>query len=233
MQILKENLSFVLTVAAIFAGLAVLARLAEITVCRSPVRPRNTRYIAVCAMCSALAGLLMLLEIPVFFAPGFYKLDLSELPVLFCGFCLGPVAGVVCEFTKVVIKLVLKGTTTAFVGDFANFAVGCALILPASIVYHLRRTKRGAVLALAVGTLCMTVFGSAFNAFYLLPKFSQLFGMPMDAIIGMGRVVNPAIGSVGALVLFAVAPLNLIKGAVVSALTFALYKRVSRAIFRD
>ena len=233
MQILKENLSFVLTVAAIFAGLALLARLAEKTICRQSMRPRNAKYIAVCAMCAALAGLLMLLEIPVFFAPSFYKIDLSELPVLFCGFCLGPVAGVICEFIKVVIKLLLKGTTTAFVGDFANFAVGCALILPASIIYHLKKTKRGAVISLIVGTVCMTVFGSAFNAFYLLPKFSQLFGIPMDAIIGMGSAVNSAITSVGTLVLFAVVPLNLLKGAVVSLLTFALYKRVSRAIFRD
>ncbi len=231
MQILKENLSFVLTVAAIFAGLAILARVAEKTICRSAMRPRNAKYIAVCAMCAALAGLLMLLEIPVFFAPGFYKIDLSELPVLFCGFCLGPVAGVICEFVKVVVKLLLKGTSTAFVGDFANFAVGCALVLPASIIYHMNKTKRGAVIAVIVGTLCMTVFGSAFNAFYLLPKFSQLFGLPMDAIIEMGRAANPAIGSVGTLVLFAVAPLNLLKGAVVSLLTFALYKRVSRAIF--
>ncbi|MBR4165529.1 MAG: ECF transporter S component [Lachnospiraceae bacterium] len=231
MQILKDNLSFVLTVAAIFAGLAILARIAEKTVCRASMRPRNAKYIAVCAMCAALAGLLMLLEIPVFFAPSFYKIDLSELPVLFCGFCLGPVAGVICQFVKVVVKLLLKGTSTAFVGDFANFAVGCSMVLPASIMYHLNKTKRGAVIALAVGTLCMTVFGSAFNAFYLLPKFSQLFGLPMDAIIGMGQAVNPAIGSVGTLVLYAVAPLNLLKGAVVSLLTFALYKRVSRAIF--
>ena len=122
MQILKENLSFVLTVAAIFAGLAILARLAEKTICKNFMRPRNAKYIAVCAMCSALAGILMLLEIPVFFAPSFYKIDLSELPVLFCGFCLGPVAGVISEFIKVVIKLLLKGTSTAFVGDFANFA---------------------------------------------------------------------------------------------------------------
>ncbi len=232
LPMLKENLTFVLTAVAVFAGLVLLARLAEKTLCRD-IRPRNAKYIAVTAMCAALAGLLMLLEIPVFFAPGFYKVDLSELPVLFCGFCLGPVAGVICEFLKVVIKLVLKGSATAFVGDFANFAVGCSMVLPASIVYHLRKTRRGAVVAMVVGTLCMTVFGSAFNAFYLLPKFSQLFGLPMDIIIDMGHSANPAIGSVGTLVLFAVAPLNLLKGAVVSLLTFLLYKRVSRAVFHD
>jgi len=229
---LQANLSFVLTVLGIFLGLVLIALLAEKTICRRSIHPRGARYLAICAMCAALSGLLMVIELPVFFAPGFYKIDLSELPVLFCGFCLGPVAGVISEFIKVVIKLLLKGTSTAFVGDFANFAVGCALVLPASIIYHVKKTKKGAVIALIAGTLCMTVFGSAFNAFYLLPKFSQLFGMPMEAIIGMGSAVNSSIRSVGTLVLFAVVPLNLLKGAVVSLLTFALYKRVSRAIFR-
>ncbi len=73
----------------------------------------------------------------------------------------------------------------------------------------------------------MTVFGSAFNAIYLLPKFAALFGMPMEAIIGMGTKVNARITSVSTLVLFAVVPFNLLKGVVVSALTFLLYKRIS------
>lgn len=230
---LQSNLSFVLTVLGIFLGLVLLALLAEKTVCRRSIHPRGARYLAICAMCAALSGLLMLLELPVFFAPGFYKIDLSELPVLFCGFCLGPVASVICQFLKVVVKLLLKGTTTAFVGDFANFAVGCALILPASIVYHCKKTKRGAIIALITGTACMTIFGSIFNAVYLLPKFSALFGMPMDAIIEAGRVVNPAINNVSTLVLFAVVPLNLLKGSIVSVLTFALYKRVRRVLIKE
>lgn len=227
---LQNNLSFVLTVLGIFVGLAFLAWLAEKTICRS-IKPRGAKQLAVCSMCAAISGLLMLLELPVFFAPGFYKLDLSELPVLFCGFSLGPVASVVCQFLKVVVKLLLKGTTTAFVGDFANFAVGCAMVLPAAIVYHCKKTKLGAIAALITGTACMTVFGSLFNALYLLPKFSQLFGLPMDAIIEMGSAVNPAIQNVGTLVLFAVVPLNLLKGSIVSFLTFALYKRVQRVLF--
>ncbi|MBE6932603.1 MAG: ECF transporter S component [Ruminococcaceae bacterium] len=230
---LQANLSFVLTVLGIFLGLVLIALLAEKTICRRSIHPRGARYLAICAMCAALSGLLMVIELPVFFAPGFYKLDLSELPVLFCGFCLGPVAGVVCQFLKVVVKLLLKGTTTAFVGDFANFAVGCALILPASIVYHCKRTKRGAIIALVTGTACMTIFGSFFNAVYLLPKFSALFGMPMDAIIEAGRAVNPAITSVSTLVLFAVVPLNLLKGSIVSVLTFALYKRVRKVLIKE
>ena len=127
----------------------------------------------------------------------------------------------------------LKGTTTAYVGDFANFVVGCTFILPASIIYHARPGKKTALIGMAVGTLIMTVFGSAFNAIYLLPKFSELFGLPLDTIVGMGTAVNGAINSVSTLVLFAVVPFNLLKGIVVSALTFLLYKRISPILHRN
>ena len=166
----------------------------------------------------------------LFFAPAFYKIDLSELPVLICSFALGPVSGVICELLKVVIKLLIKGTSSAFVGDFANFAVGCAFVLPASVVYHLIKTKKGAIAALAVGGLIMTVFGSLFNAVYLLPKFAELYGLPLDVIINMGTEVNSRITDINTLVLFAVVPFNLLKAVVVSALTMLLYKRVKKVI---
>ena len=137
------------------------------------------------------------------------------------------VAGVAAELVKILVKLLLKGTSTAFVGDFANFCVGCAFVLPASIIYHAKPGKKTAIIGMAAGTLVMTVFGSAFNAIYLLPKFSELFGMPLDVIVGMGTAVNGAINSVSTLVLFAVVPFNLLKGVVVSLLTFLLYKRIS------
>ena len=88
------------------------------------------------------------------------------------------------------------------------------------------------VIGMIVGTLVMTVFGSLFNAVYLLPKFSQLYGIPMDVLVGMGTKVNGAINSVSTLVLFAVVPFNLLKGVVVSILTFLLYKRLEPVLFR-
>ena len=222
-----QNLTFILMCAAVFAGLFLLALLFERLVCKDRKRLSDTHYIAYVAIFSAMAGVLMLVEIPLFFAPGFYKMDLSELPVLICTFYLGPVAGVVAELIKVLIKLLLKGTSTAFVGDFANFAVGCSFVLPASLVYHARPNRKSALWGMLAGTLVMTVFGSAFNALYLLPKFAELFGMPLDVIVGMGTKVNAAIIDVPTLVLFAVVPFNLLKGLIVSLLTFLLYKRIS------
>lgn len=222
-----ENLTFVAECLGIFIALFLLAFLFERFVMKNRKKLGSTHFLAYTAVFSAMAGVLMFIEIPLFFAPSFYEIDLSEIPVMICTFYLGPVAGVVAEFLKIVVKLVLKGTSTAFVGDFANFVVGCSFVLPASCVYHLHRSKKSALIGMIAGTIVMTVFGSLFNAVYLLPTFAELYGMPLEAIIGMGTKINSAINSVSTLVLFAVVPFNLLKGVIVTVLTMLLYKRIS------
>ena len=192
----------------------------------------NTRKLAMIGMFSAIAMILHVLDFPIFFAPGFYKLDFSELPILVGSFAFGPVAGVMMEFVKILLKLCVKGTSTAFIGDLANFVVGCSLILPASAVYSFKKTKKNAVIACIAGTLVMTIFGTAFNAVYLLPAFSKFYGMPMDAILAMGTEVNPLAkeGSIVSFVVACVAPMNLIKGTLVSVVTLLIYKPLSPII---
>ena len=228
---LKENLGFVLVCIAIVAALSLVAKFSE-RYMKEMRKVSAARRVSIIGICAAIATVLHMLDFPLLFiAPEFYKLDFSELPVLLCGFFLGPSATVACEGVKILLKLLLKGTSTAFVGDFANFAVGCSLVLPAVVIYHLRKSKTSALVGLLVGSIVLTVFGSAFNAIYLLPKFSQLYGLPLDAIIGMGSKINASIQDLTTFVLLAVAPLNLIKGAMISVLTLLLYKRVARPLF--
>lgn len=228
---LVENLTFVGICIAIIAGLTILAKLSERWL-QGVHRVSKARRISIIGICSALAAVLHMLDFPLLFlAPEFYKLDFSELPVMLCGFYLGPAASVACEAIKILLKLLLKGTSTAFVGDFANFCVGCSFVLPAVILYHIRKSRTSAIWGLAVGTIVLTIFGSAFNAIYLLPKFAQLYGMPLDVIVAMGTKVNGNITNVSSFVLLAVAPLNLIKGVSISVLTMLLYKRVARPLF--
>lgn len=230
-QTLKDNFGFVMMCIAIIAGISVLAHLTE-RFLPSKRKVSAARRVSIVGICGAIAAVLHILDFPLLFlAPEFYKLDFSEVPVLLCGFYLGPSATVACEGVKILLKLLLKGTSTAFVGDFANFAVGCSLVLPAAIIYHAKKTRRGAILGMVLGTLVLTVFGSAFNAVYLLPKFSQLFGLPLDTIISMGTAIHAGVRNITTFVLLCVAPLNLLKGAAVSVLTMLLYKRVERALF--
>ena len=228
LQTLKNNLHFVGFCLCIFAAVLILAVLAQRFLIRQRRPLPAARRISFVAVFAAFSAVLMFLEIPVFFVPSFYKLDVSELPVLICAFYLGPVAGVVCELIKVLLFTLLHGTTSAFVGEFANFAVGCAFVLPAAVIYGCTKTKKGALIALLCGTLVLTVFGSLFNAWYLLPKFSELYGLPLDAIIAMGSELNPAVRDLYTFAAFAVAPFNLLKGLIDTVLTFLLYKRVSR-----
>lgn len=227
----KDNLLFLLISFAILAVIAVFARITERFL---PQKRKVTpaRRVSIIGICAALAAVLHMLDFPLLFiAPEFYKLDFSELPVLLCGFYLGPSASVACEAVKIVLKLVFKGTSTAFVGDFANFVIGCSFVLPATIWYHAHKSKYGAVLGLILGTLVMTVLGTAFNAVYLLPKFADLYGLPLESILAMGAKINANITNVATFVVICVAPLNLIKGCIVSILTLLLYKRVARPLF--
>ena len=187
----------------------------------------NTRKVAMIGLFSALAVILHVMDFPVPFAPPFYKLDFSEIPALLGTFAFGPVAGVMIEFCKILLKLLVKGTSTAFVGDLANFVIGCSFILPASLIYLFKKTKSRAIVGCVSGTLIMTVFGTAFNAIYLLPAFSKLYGMPLDSIIAMGAEINGGVTGLVSFVCLCVAPMNLLKGTVASLVTMLIYKPLS------
>lgn len=179
------------------------------------------------AILSAIATLLMLLEFPLGFAPDFYKIDISEVAVLVGAFSLGPVAGVCIELIKILLNFIFNGTITSGIGELANFIIGCAFIVPASAIYWRHRTRKSAFIGMAVGTLSLCIVGTAINYFLLLPLYASIFGMPIEALIGMGTAINPKITDLFSFVLLAVFPFNLIKGAVVSVLTALLYKRMS------
>lgn len=225
-----KNLTFVLEFIGLVAALAIVAAIAEKLIAKkngTSGKLITTRKTAMIGMFSAVAGILMLFEVAVPFAPSFYGLDISELPVLLCGFAFGPVAGVLTEFVKILVKLLFKPTTTAFVGELANFCIGCSMILPATIIYHIKKKKTTGIIGSATGTIVMTVFGTLFNAVYLLPTFARMYGMPLEGLIAMGTEINENITNIFSFVAFCVAPLNLIKGTGVSILTFVLYKPLS------
>lgn len=227
---IQENVVFLLECLAVAAAIFLAAYAAEkIAAKKQGIDEKifTTRKTAMIGLFSALAVLLHMLDFPVPFAPGFYKLDFSEIPVLIGSFAFGPAAGVMIEFCKILLKLLFKSTSTAFVGDLANFVVGCSFVLPASVIYSFHKTKKTAIVSCIIATLCMTVFGTAFNAVYLLPRFAQLYGMPLDAIIAMGTQINASITDVTTFVCFAVAPLNFLKGSIVSIVTILVYKKLS------
>jgi riboflavin transporter FmnP len=190
----------------------------------------TAKKLAFIGLFGAVASVLMFLEFPLPFAPGFYKLDLSEVPVLIGAFALGPISGLFIELIKILVHLVIKGTQTAGVGELANLVIGCSLVLPAALIYRAGKTRKRAVIGMITGTLVMTVVGCFMNAFVLLPAYAAAFGMPMETLVGMGTAVNKAVHDVLTFAVLCVAPFNLLKGIVVSVVTFLLYKHISTLI---
>ena len=193
----------------------------------------SIRKIAIIGVFSAISFVLMLIEFPLPFAPSFYKFDFSDIPALIGGFAAGPMVGVMIEFIKVALNILIQGTTSGFVGEIANFVVGAAFILPATIIYRFKKTRKVALISCFIGTICIAIVGSLLNAFFLLPAYAIMFGSGVDAFIGMGAAINPAISNLTTFCLFAVAPFNLLKGAVDSLITFLVYKQLSPILKAD
>ena len=183
------------------------------------------------AMLTAVATILFLIKFPLaFIAPPFYELDLSSVASLIGSFAMGPVAGVIIELLKNLINLIIDGSITGGIGELSNFVTSCALVLPAAMIYKRNKTKRSALLGLLCGIVVMTVFGYFSNVYVMIPAYSKALKIPVEVIVSMGTKILSSINSVGDLVLLCVVPFNLIKGAVISLVTFILYKKIRKVL---
>ena len=190
----------------------------------------KTTKLAVTAMLAALSAVLMFFEFPLsFIAPSFYELDFSEVPVLVGTFSMGPVWGVAIEFIKILVKLIIKGTSTGGVGELGNFLIGCSFIIPAGMIYKYKKSRAGAVVGMFTGTVAMATLGVIMNTFVLVPLYSSF--MPITEIISMGQAIFPFIDSTFTFCLYCVGPFNIIKGVIISVIVFLIYKPISKLIY--
>ena len=193
-------------------------------------KTNNAKTIAFIGMLCALSAVLMSINVPLPFAPTFLKFDIAELPALFAGFFLGPVSGCAVIVVKIVVKLILQGTETVFVGELMNVIGSCAFVLPASLIYKRIHTKKGALLSLSISTVLVSVMAIFLNAYIAFPMYSSLYGMPMEAILEMGSSVNPLVHDNVTLMLYGVFPFNLVKHGITSLVTYLTYKRCGNAL---
>lgn len=206
----------------------------------------RTHRIAVTAMLSAAATVLMFLEFPIpFLIPSFVELDFSELPALLAAFSLGPVSGVIVCLVKNVIKgLLFSGT--GGVGEMCNFLLGICFIIPAGLIYRYKRTRSGALMGALAGAVIMAVCSIPVNYFISYPVYTKF--LPMDVIISMYQEIVqsfngllsragapfalPAVnGLLGCLIAFN-APFTLLKGLLDMGLCFLIYKPLSPLLHR-
>ena len=188
-------------------------------------RNKNLAILVRTALLGAIAFVLMFLEIPIPIVPAWLKLDFSDLPALIAGFALGPISGVVVEVMKVLLFLLVRGTTSGFVGELGNLLMGIALVLPASLIYMKSKSRKSAVIGMVVGMVCMTITSGLTNYYLLIPAYSQLMGI--EAILNMCKEINPAMNSVAAYCYMAAMPFTFVKSLIDCVVVFALYKKLS------
>ena len=186
------------------------------------------RRIAAGAILTAMAVLLMYLEIPLPFMPSFLKFDFSELPVLIGSFALGPVWGIVIELLKNLIHLPV--TQTMGIGELSNFITGVIYVGTAGIIYRIFVSKKGAAIAMIIATLVLAAVSVPVNAFLTLPLYGSVMGFPIEAIIGMSAAVNPLVKDKVSLLLAVFVPFNLFKGFIVAGITYFVHLPLSKLI---
>ena len=190
-----------------------------------------TYRLVLASILAAISILLMYFETSIPFMPPFLKLDISEIPALFGAFSLGPGAAVLIVLVKNIFHLPTSGT--AYVGELANFLAGAAFAGTAGLIFRKMQGRKGAVIAMASGTVAMTIFTSLFNYFFMIDFYAGLFGTTMEQIVAMTAALNSMVSDLRTLVVFAFVPFNIFKGVLVSAITGLLFWRLEPVLRRS
>ena len=189
-------------------------------------RKINVKGIAVSAVCGALGFVLMLLEFPLpFIIPSFIKLDFSEIPALIASFAFGPIYGILVCAVKNLLHLFV--TTSGGVGELSNFILGAIFVGAAGIVYSKMHNRKGALIGSLVGAFLMALISVFTNYFIVYPAYVVIYGMPMEAILGMYKALLPAADNLWKALIIFNFPFNLAKGILDAAVCFLVYKRIS------
>ena len=187
---------------------------------------KQVRYLAMTAILAAISAVLMMVSFSVPLVPSFLKMDISEMPALIATFSMGPVSGVLVCLIKNLINLPM--TTTGGVGELANFLLGAVFVVPAGVIYHFVKNRKGALIAALSGCVAMSLISIPINYFLTYPVYATF--MPIDTIIGMYQAILPSVdGLLSCLLIFNV-PFTFVRGLLDAVLTFLVYKRISPLI---
>ncbi|MBR7071489.1 MAG: ECF transporter S component [Clostridia bacterium] len=190
------------------------------------MKKETIRGIAVSGIMGAIGFILMMLEFPLaFLIPSFVKLDFSELPALIAAFAFGPLYGVLVCLVKNLLHLFI--TSSAGVGELSNFLMGAIFVGVAGWIYQANKSKRTAFLGALIGTLTMAAISVLTNYYIVYPAYVVLYGMPMEAIIGMYQAILPKTDTLLKALLIFNLPFNVGKGLLNTLLCMAIYKRIS------
>ena len=190
---------------------------------QSHSRRVDVRKIAMTGMLSAVAAVLMFLSFSIPLVPSFLKMDFSELPALIASFAFGPVSGAAVCLVKNLVNVL--STTTGGVGELSNFLLGVSFVVPAGWIYARHKTRKGAIVGALGGAVAMALMSVPINYFLVYPVYTAF--MPMEAILGMYRAINPRVETLLQALVWFNLPFTLVKSLCSVAISMGIYKPLS------
>lgn len=183
----------------------------------------STQNLVKMGILSALAFVLMrILEIPLPIFPAFLKIDFGDVPAVMAALIINPFAGVVVVLIKNL--LALFNSSSGGVGEIANVIVGISFVLPIGLCTYKNSRLKNVVIGMVIGVICMVIAGMITNALLTIPLFGE------EACIGAGAAINPKIVDKWTFLLYVIAPFNLLKGVLVSAVGIIVVKGMQPVI---
>ena len=168
-------------------------------------------FIAVIAMFTALAYVSVFVAKPIPNVAGFLSYEPKDAIIVIAGLIINPLASVLISVLVSFIEMITISTTGPY-GLIMNIISTCAFSVPAAWIYHKNRTKKGALIGLGTGVICMTVSMLLWNyiitPFYMNVERSVVAGMMLTIFL----------------------PFNLIKAGINAGITLLLYKPVVSAL---
>lgn len=163
----------------------------------------SVRKLVTLAMFAAVAYILVfLVRIPVVL---FLKYEPKDVAITISGFLFDPLSAFLVSLVVSLVEMV-SISDTGIIGAAMNLLSTCSFACTAAFIYKRKRSLSGAITGLAVGSVVMVAVMMLWN-WLITPLY-----------MGVSRQ------AVEALLLPAFLPFNLLKAALNSALTMALYK---------
>lgn len=187
----------------------------------------STKTISKIGLLSAIAYVLMFISVPLPIFPAFLKIDLSDIPAIFGGMSLGPVAGLIIVVIKNFLQAI-TASTTGGVGEFANIMIGGAYVLIICLFYKKWKTYKTVIVGALLGIVAMTIMGCIMNYYVMLPLYANF--MPMEEIIQAGNIINPRVTDLYSFVIWMIAPFNILKGFIMTIATLPLFKKMEKLL---
>lgn len=201
--------------------------MADVMKTKDNARPKlfNARYVAGVAMLSAIAFILMYIEIVIPIMPSFIKFDFSDLPAVIGAFAYGPLAGVIIEFLKNLIHLPFTGS--AMIGELSNFILGASFVFVTGLIYKIKKSKSGALIAGLAGSIVMGAVSVVTNFFIIYPMYYSVLKFPEEAVLGMYQAILPSMENIMQCLLVFNLPFTIVKGLISVIITMFVYKPLS------